>query len=127
VPSISEAEAKKHSQLTHYRIHQAIRISFASGALSTIILSLFSVPILTYMYGTANASNFLILMAPFFILLYIQSPLQATLQALDLARPAMWNSIIGNVVKLMVLFLLASNPHFGIMGVAIAIVTGVIL
>lgn len=127
VPSISEAEAKKHSQLTHYRIHQAVRISFASGALAMIILSLFSVPILTYMYGTANASHFIILMAPFFILQYIQSPLQASLQALDLARPAMWNSLIGNLVKLLVMFVLASNPHFGIMGVAIAIVTGVVL
>ncbi|WP_188453535.1 stage V sporulation protein B [Virgibacillus oceani] len=127
VPSISEAEANKHKQLIHYRIHQAIRISFASGAIATIVLTLFSVPILTYMYGTANASNFLILMAPFFILLYIQAPLQAALQALDLARPAMWNSLIGAACKFTVLFLLASNAKFGIMGVALAMVTGVIL
>lgn len=127
VPSISEAEAHKHRHLTHYRIHQAIRISFASGALATIVLSLFSDPILTYMYGTANASHFVKLMAPFFILLYIQAPLQASLQALDLARPAMWNSLIGNMVKLCVVFILASNPHFGIMGVSIGIVVGVVL
>lgn len=127
VPSISEAEAKQNKQLTHYRIHQSIRISFASGALATIVLSLFSVPILTYMYGTGNASRFLILMAPFFILLYIQAPLQAALQALDLARDAMWNSLIGAICKFVILFLLTSNPDFGIMGVAIAMVTGVVL
>src|SRR5690625_1246793 len=95
VPSISEAEANQHRELIHYRIHQSIRISFASGAIATIVLSLFAGPILTYMYGTDNASRFLVLMAPFFILLYIQSPLQAALQALDLAKPAMWNSLIG--------------------------------
>src|SRR5699024_163712 len=78
VPSIAEAEAKNSEQFIHYRIHQSIRISFASGAIATIVLSLFSQQILTYMYGTANASHFLILMAPFFILLYIQAPLQAT-------------------------------------------------
>src|SRR5699024_993627 len=123
----SEAEARANHPLIHYRIHQSIRISFASGAIATIVLSLFSVPILTYMYGTANASKFLVFMAPFFIFFYIQAPLQSALQALDLAKPAMWNSLIGNVCKYGVLFLLASNPTFGIMGVAISMSFGVVL
>ncbi|GIO27655.1 stage V sporulation protein B [Ornithinibacillus bavariensis] len=127
VPNISEAEAVSNKKLIHYRIHQAIRISFASGAISTVVLTIFAVPILTFMYGTANASTILVFMAPFYILLYIQSPLQATLQALDLAKPAMWNSLIGAVVKFIVLFILASNESFGIMGVAIAMSVSVIL
>jgi len=127
IPSISEAEAKNYKHLIHYRIHQSIRISFASGAIATIILSLFAVPILTYMYGTANASKFLILMAPFYLMLYIQSPLQATLQALDLAKPAMWNSLIGTIAKLIILIALTSNPTFGIMGAAIAMSVSVVL
>src|SRR5699024_9693043 len=108
-------------------IHQSIRISFASGAIATIVLSLFAEPILIYMYGSDNAIKFLILMAPFFILLYIQAPLQATLQALDLAKPGMWNSLIGAGCKLIMLFLLASNEKFGIMGVALAMCMGVVL
>lgn len=127
VPSIAEAEAKNIPSLTHYRIHQSIRISFASGALATIVLSIFSVTILTYMYGTANASNYLVLMAPFFIMLYIQSPLQASLIALDLAKPAMFNSLIGAACKFITMFLLASNKDFGIVGVAIAMSIGVVL
>ncbi|MFD2630956.1 stage V sporulation protein B [Oceanobacillus kapialis] len=127
VPSISEAEANLNKNLVHYRIHQSIRLSFASGAIATVVLCLFSSPILTYMYGTDKASSLLVLMAPFFILLYVQSPLQAALQALDLAKPAMWNSLIGAICKLTVLFLLASNPSFGIHGVAIAMSVGVVL
>ncbi|ASN05123.1 stage V sporulation protein B [Virgibacillus necropolis] len=127
VPSISEAGANQNKGLIHYRIHQSIRISFASGALATIVLSLFAAPILLYMYGTDHASNFLVLMAPFFILLYIQAPLQAALQALDLAKPAMWNSLIGAFVKFTALFILASSPKFGITGVALAMVIGVVL
>lgn len=127
VPAISEAEAKQNKELIHYRIHQAIRISFASGALATIVLSLFSVPILTFMYGSSGASKFIVLMAPFFILLYIQSPLQAALQALDFAKAAMWNSLIGAGVKFAVLIVLASNDQFGIMGVALAMIVGVVL
>lgn len=127
VPSISEADAHNNSRLIHYRIHQSIRISFASGAIATMVLTLFSHQILTYMYGTANASHFLILMAPFFLLLYIQAPLQSALQALDLARPAMWNSLIGAICKFTVLILLATRSEFGINGVAIAMIVGVIL
>lgn len=127
VPAISEAEANNQKDFVHYRLHQAIRISFASGALATIILTLFADIILTYMYGTANASRFVILMAPFFLLLYIQSPLQAALQALDLAKPAMWNSLIGAAVKLTALYFLSSNESIGIMGAALAMCIGIVL
>ncbi|GAA0601663.1 stage V sporulation protein B [Virgibacillus siamensis] len=127
IPAISEADANYNKTLIHYRIHQSIRISFASGAIATIVLSLFSIPILTFMYGTSDASRFLILMAPFFILLYLQPPLQSALQALDLAKPAMWNSLIGAAIKFTVLFFLASNPKFGIMGAAIAMSVSVVL
>ncbi|WP_138415587.1 stage V sporulation protein B [Aquibacillus sediminis] len=127
VPNISEADAKNNKKLIHYRIHQAIRISFASGAIATIALTLFSAPILSFMYGTSNASRFLVLMAPFFLLLYVQYPLNATLQALNYAKVAMWNSIISTGVKFIVLIVLATNENFGIMGVAIAMVVGVVL
>ncbi|QHE53107.1 stage V sporulation protein B [Pontibacillus sp. HMF3514] len=127
VPNISEAGAKANQSLIHYRIHQAIRLSFASGALATVVLTIFAVPILTFMYGHGNAARFLTVMAPFFLLLYFQAPLQAALQALDLAKAAMWNSLIGAFVKFAVLVALATQPQFGIMGVALAIVVGVVL
>ena len=66
-------------------------------------------------------------MAPFFLLYYYQGPLQATLQALNLARAAMINSLIGAVVKTAVIFLLASQPSFGINGVAIGLLVGFVL
>jgi len=127
LPSIAEADAKNNHKLVHSRIHQSIRISFASSGLATIVLSLFAIPILTYMYGTSNASKFIVLMAPFFLLLYISAPLQSTLFALDLAKPAMWNSLIGSICKFVTLIVFTSNEKFGIMGVAIAMSASVVL
>lgn len=127
IPSIAEAGAKNNHSAIHYRIHQAIRISFASGALATIVLVLFAKQILFYMYGSSNASDLLMLMAPFYILLYIQAPLQAALQAMDLAKESMWNNLIGALVKLVIIFVLGSNPNFGMQGVAIALSTAVLL
>ena len=66
-------------------------------------------------------------MAPFFLLLYIQAPLQAALIALDYAKQAMWNSFIGSLFKFTLLIFLASNSEIGIMGVAIAISASVVL
>ncbi|OEH55541.1 stage V sporulation protein B [Oceanobacillus sp. E9] len=127
VPSIAEAEANKQIKMIHNRIHQSIRISFASGAISTVVLTIFATEILTYMYGSSSASKFLLLMAPFFLFLYIQAPLQSALQALDLARPAMWNSLIGMGMKFLIMILFASNPSFGILGAAMAICVSVVI
>lgn len=127
VPNISEAEAKQHFQLIHYRILQAIRLSFASGAIATVLLTLYADQILTYMYGNDNAKYFLYIMAPCFIFMYIQFPLNATLQALDHAKQAMWNSIIATTIKFLVLIVLTTNPEFGIYGAAIAMCVGVMI
>ena len=62
-----------------------------------------------------------------FFFIIIKAPLQATLQALNLARAAMINSLIGAVVKTAVIFLLASQPSFGINGAALGIITGFVL
>src|SRR5690625_2723854 len=79
------------------------------------------------MYGTGNASKFIILMARCVSSLDIQCAMQGALHAMDLARYAMWNSLICSICKLTILFLLGSHSKFGIMGVAIAMSVGVIL
>ena len=66
-------------------------------------------------------------MAPFSIFLYFQGPLQATLQALNLAKAAMMNSLFGAVIKTAAIFVLATRPELGIMGAALAIVIGMVL
>ncbi|MBA2173481.1 stage V sporulation protein B [Halobacillus locisalis] len=127
VPSISEASAKGNVQTIQYRILQSMRLSLASGGVITIVFMIFPVVILTNVYGTDSGSFMLQFMAPFFLLHYIQTPLQASLQALDLARPAMWNTLIGAIIKFIVLVGLSSKPEFGIHGVAAAISIGVVV
>ncbi|MBS4173669.1 stage V sporulation protein B [Bacillus sp. FJAT-49736] len=127
VPAISEANIKRNSLLVEHRLQQALRFSLLAGGLSVIILYVFADPLMTLMYGSKNGSQFVKLMAPFFLLQYYQGPLQAALQAMDLARAAMINSLIGAIVKLAVIFALASQPEFGINGAALGIVTSMLL
>ncbi|WP_210366777.1 stage V sporulation protein B [Bacillus sp. REN3] len=127
VPAISEANSIKNGKVIEHLLQQSLRFSLLTGGLSVVILYVLAEPLMSLMYGTSNGAYFLKLMAPFFLFYYFQGPLQAVLQALDLARAAMVNSLIGNIAKITVIFLLASQPAFGINGAALGIVTGIVL
>ncbi|WP_349407998.1 stage V sporulation protein B [Pseudalkalibacillus sp. SCS-8] len=127
VPAISEAAAQKKHHVVEYRLNQALRIAMLSGGISVVITYVLAAPLMDLMYGTPEVAVYVKLMAPFFFFLYFQGPLQAVLQALDLAKAAMINSIIGAVVKIIAIFLLATRPDLGIMGVALAIVINIVL
>lgn len=127
VPAISEANSHNNPKLIEYRLQQALRFAFLSGGLAVIVLYVLSDPLMQLMYGSSKGSYFIRLMAPFMLFYYYQGPLQAVLQALNLARAAMINSLIGAIVKTAVIFLLASQPSFGINGAALAIMTGFVL
>jgi stage V sporulation protein B len=127
VPAISEANSKKNVKVIEHLLQQSLRFSLLTGGLAVVVLYVLAEPLMTLMYGTSNGSQFITLMAPFFLFYYFQGPLQAALQALDLARAAMINSLIGNLAKTAVIFLLASQPAFGINGVALGMVMGIVL
>lgn len=127
IPTISEAAAKNHIGTIHYRLNQALKIAMIAGGISIVISYVFAEPILDLMYDSPDSAVFVYMMAPFFFLFYFQGPLQAVLQALNLASAAMINSLVGAVVKILTMLALASRPEFGIMGAAIGVVVSVIL
>jgi stage V sporulation protein B len=127
VPAISEANSMNDGKLIEHRLQQALRFAFLTGGLSVIILYVLADPLMSLMYGSTSGSIFIKVMAPFFIFYYYQGPLQAALQALNLANAAMINSLIGAVVKIAVIFLLATQPEFGILGAALGMIVGFVL
>ncbi len=127
IPSISEARSVGDTNLIERRLQQSIRITLITGALAVVVLFVLAEPILQMMYGSDNAAVFIKFLAPFFILFYFQTPLQSMLQALDLAKAAMVNSLIGSIVKIAAIWFLASKESFGIMGATIGIAVGTVL
>ncbi|MCU9613988.1 stage V sporulation protein B [Caldibacillus lycopersici] len=127
VPAISEAHSLKNYALVEKRIQQAMKFCVITGAIALIVLYVLAEPLMQLMYNSTNGAIFIKIMAPFIIFSYLQSPLQAALQALDLAKAAMINSFIGAVVKLATIFLLATQPSFGINGVALGMIVGFVL
>ncbi|ADU29762.1 stage V sporulation protein B [Evansella cellulosilytica] len=127
VPAISEAAYQKNYSMIHHRLSQALRLALVSGGAAVVVLFVFAEPIMDLVYDAPTTAAYIKIMAPFSLFLYFQSPLQATLQALGLAKAAMINSFIGAFVKIAAIFILASRPEFGIMGAALAIVIGFLL
>ncbi|PLR78025.1 stage V sporulation protein B [Bacillus sp. V3-13] len=127
VPAISEANSQNNMRLIEYRLQQSLRFALVTGGISVVVLYVLAEDLMQLMYGAKSGAQFIKLMAPFFLFYYYQGPLQAMLQALDLARAAMINSLIGNIVKIAVIFLLASQATYGIKGAALGMIVGFVL
>ncbi|MGG3278923.1 stage V sporulation protein B [Paenibacillus solani] len=122
VPSLSEAAARKDRTTIHKRMNQSLRLALVSGAPFAIIMFVLAEPLCLLLYDNAEISSMLKIMAPFALFLYVQSPLQAALQALDRPGRALLNTLFGAIIKMSLIVYLASNPAFGIKGAVIAII-----
>lgn len=127
VPSLAEAQAKGDMRTIHLRLHQSIRLALVAGAPFAVIMYVLAEPLCIFIYKNSEIAGMLQTMAPFAIFLYAQAPLQATLQALDKPGRALINTLIGAIVKIILIFYLASNPEFGIYGAVIAIIVNIVI
>ncbi|TLS53565.1 stage V sporulation protein B [Paenibacillus antri] len=121
VPTLAEAAARGDTRLIHKRLHQSLRLALVSGAPFAVLMYVLAEPICFYLYNDAEVGGMLKLMAPVAVFLYFQGPLQATLQALDRPGTALLNTFYGAAIKLTLIYLLATQPEFGIYGVLAAI------
>lgn len=122
VPSLAEAQARGDVKTIHLRLHQSLRLALVTGAPFAAIMFVLAEPICRLVYNDDTIGGMLKIMAPFALLLYIQTPLQATLQALDKPGRALINTLVGAIIKISLIFYLASNPDLGIYGAIIAII-----
>lgn len=105
LPTISKYNSQNMKKAIKRKLYQAITFSFLIGFLFTIIFILFPDISLNLMFNTDIGINYLMLAAPIFLISYIQGPIISTLQAMDKAKVVMNSSLIGLIIKTMVLFI----------------------
>lgn len=127
VPAVAEAAFQKNARLVHRRIYQAMRVTLVIGAPCAVLLYIFAEPLCQLLYGNSQVGELLEAMAPFSIFLFFQGPLAAALQGLDQANVVFRNTLIGAIVKTSAMFLLTSQPVFGIHGAILALNIGITL
>ena len=62
---------------------------------------------LKLVYNTRQGLNYIPIIAPFFLLYYIQAPLTSTMQAIGRAKEAMYGTMVGGLIKTILLVILS--------------------
>ena len=123
LPVISSNYSRGNYAYAKKKLHQAIILSLGIGIIFTVIFMMFPRYILKLIYNTNLGINYVKVVAPFFLLHYIQGPLTSYLQAINKAKEAMIDTLIGAIIKNILLLIL---PIFmGMWGFIIASIVNI--
>ena len=125
IPVISNGYANNKIDYIKRKIKQSLSISFIIGLVFTIFLMLFPDYCMKFIYNTKEGVNYIRVLAPFFLLYYIQGPLVAVMQALNKAKDAFNSTLIGIIIKT-ILMILLSYMHIGIYTLIIPTIINII-
>ena len=119
LPEISKYFYHKNTEMVKRRLKQAVILSFIVGGIASAFIYLFRVPLLSTLYNTTKGSEYIEILAPFFVLFYLEGPLQSVLQAIGKAKTSMFITMTAVTVKLATMSVL-SLCHIGMYSLVIA-------
>lgn len=106
IPELSKFFVNKDHKMVKKRFKQAMGISAIIGLFFSLIILFNRDFLLNTLYGTTMGSNYIKIMAPFFVLFYLEGPLVSTLQAMGKSSITMKITLWGVIIKLAVMALL---------------------
>ena len=119
LPEISRFYYQKNINMVKRRLKQALILSFIVGIIFSSFIYLFREPLLSTLYNTTKGSEYIEILAPFFVLFYLEGALQSVLQAIGKAKTTMFITMVAVIVKLLSMSLL-SLCHIGMYSLVIA-------
>jgi len=119
IPTVSSAMANNQKEYAKGKINQALFFSLIIGVPITVIFMAFPEILLKAIYNTTVGITYLRILAPIFILYYIQIPLTSSLQAMGKAKAAMNGTLQGIIIKTIILYVFSSFK-IGLWGLIIA-------
>ena len=125
LPVISNGYANNKIPYVKKKIKQSLLLSFVIGLFFTIILMIFPEIFMKLIYNTNEGVSYIRKLAPFFLLLYIQTPLVSVMQALDKAKDAMHSALVGSIIKIALIIIL-SFFKIGLYPLVIATIVNII-
>ena len=105
LPTISKYYASKNYRIIKKKLYQAITFSLLIGLFFTVFFMIFPTESLKIMYNDIHGADYLFIAAPIFLITYIQGPILSTLQAINRADILMKTSLVGIIIKAIILFL----------------------
>lgn len=106
LPEISKLHSKNNKQLVKRRIKQSIIMSLSVGIICTIFIYFNCETLLIKLYKTNEGTNYIKILAPFFILYYLEAPLSSILIGLNKIKTCVFISTSGIFLKLLTMCIL---------------------
>lgn len=106
LPEISKHYANKNKSLIKKRVKESLTISLIVGLICTILIYFGSELILKILYNTNKGITYIKILAPFFILYYLESPLCSILTGIDKIKECTIISTTGIILKLLSMIIL---------------------
>lgn len=125
LPVVSNSYANRNYSYTKYKIKQAITISLIIGVPCTLFFMTMPEYALNLIYNTNEGVAYIKIIAPIFLIFYIQGPLTASMQAMGYAKEAMMGTLLGSIIKTITLFVL-SLLKIGIWGLVISSIVNIV-
>lgn len=119
LPEISNLYKNKNIFTLKKRIKQALILSTTIGIIYTILIYIFKDKLLLLLFNTTNGSNYITLLAPFFILFYLESPIYSILISLNKIKQVTLISTSSIIIKLLTILILGIL-NFGIYSLIIS-------
>lgn len=107
LPVVSNSYSNKDYKKTKTKIRQAIFFSLLIGIPSTLLFMFFPSKLLILVYNTTLGTKYAKIIAPFFLMHYIQAPLTSSLSGMGKADTAMRGTLYGGIIKIIILVILS--------------------
>ena len=125
-PIISREYAKNNIPYIKHKLKQAIIFSLIIALISIIFINLFPSFLLKFFYKTNLGVTYLRFLSPIFILYSLESPLSAFLEATGKAKLAMYDNLVGIIIKTILLFIL-SYLKIGLYSLLISMIINILI
>lgn len=100
IPEISKYLGEKNQKMIQRRFWQALIFSLVIGLFFSCLFYFYREPLLQTIYHTSLGTDYIKILAPFFVLFYLEAPLMSMLQSLGKAKETMKITLIGEIIKL---------------------------
>lgn len=107
LPVVSNSYSNRNYSYTKLKIKQALFFSLLIGVPVTILFIFIPDILLKLVYNTTCGSQYIPIIAPFFIMHYIQAPLTSSLSGMGYAKEAMRGTLYGSIIKVISLIFLS--------------------
>lgn len=126
LPNITKAYSNKKYKEFNNKLLKLLFLSMLVGGICLAVILIFPEPILKLVYNVNFGINYIYLIGPFFLVLYMQPTLSVALQAMGKTNKLFITSTVSMILKYSVLYVFG-KLGFGMNALIYSIITGIII